>query len=157
MLKRDIAYGDLFASLGLIALSAYILKESTGWVVYGSEGPGPGFFPIMYGLLMLGLSLYLFQRSLRKGERASGKEPGEREGVVRALATWVGLAICVPLMIVLGFVIGFGIFAFFVIRFVFGRSYRASLVTAVCIVIALHLVFPVMLDAPLPTGMFWGF
>jgi putative tricarboxylic transport membrane protein len=157
MVKRDIAYGDLFASLGLIALSAYILKEGSGWVVYGSEGPGPGFFPIMYGIVMLGLSLYLFQRSVRKGGNGKAKEGLDHQGIARALATWAALAVCVPLMVVVGFVVGFGIVAFFLIRFVFERSYRTSIITAVCIAIALHLVFPVMLDAPLPVGMLWGF
>lgn len=156
MLSRNIAYGDLFASLGLIALSAYILKEGSGWVVYGSEGPGPGFFPIMYGVIMLGLSLYLFQRSVRKGTGKS-KGPLDYQGIARALATWAALAVCVPLMVVVGFVVGFGFVALFLIRFVFERSWRTSIVTAVCIAIALHLVFPVMLDAPLPVGMLWGF
>jgi putative tricarboxylic transport membrane protein len=146
----------LFASLGLIALSAYILKEGSGWVVYGSEGPGPGFFPIMYGVIMLGLSLYLFQRSVRKGTGKS-KGPLDYQGIARALATWAALAVCVPLMVVVGFVVGFGFVALFLIRFVFERSWRTSIVTAVCIAIALHLVFPVMLDAPLPVGMLWGF
>ena len=156
MLKRDIAYGDLFASLGLIALSAYILREGSGWVVYGSEGPGPGFFPIMYGIVMLGLSLFLFQRSVRKGTSKS-KGPLDYQGIARALATWAALAVCVPLMVVVGFVVGFGIVAFFLIRFVFERSYRTSAIVAICIAVALHLVFPVMLDAPLPVGMLWGF
>jgi putative tricarboxylic transport membrane protein len=156
MLSRNIAYGDLFASLGLIALSAYILKEGSGWVVYGSEGPGPGFFPIMYGVIMLGLSLYLFQRSVRKGTGKS-KGPLDHQGIARALATWAALAVCVPLMVVVGFVVGFGFVALFLIRFVFERSWRTSIITAVCIAIALHLVFPVMLDAPLPVGMLWGF
>lgn len=156
MLSRNIAYGDLFASLGLIALSAYILKEGSGWVVYGSEGPGPGFFPIMYGVIMLGLSLYLFQRSVRKGTGKS-KGPLDYQGIARALATWAALAVCVPLMVVVGFVVGFGFVALFLIRFVFERSWRTSIITAVCIAIALHLVFPVMLDAPLPVGMLWGF
>ncbi|QJP15861.1 tripartite tricarboxylate transporter TctB family protein [Starkeya sp. ORNL1] len=146
----------MFASLGLIALSAYILKEGSGWVVYGSEGPGPGFFPIMYGVIMLGLSLYLFQRSVRKGTGKS-KGPLDYQGIARALATWAALAVCVPLMVVVGFVVGFGFVALFLIRFVFERSWRTSIITAVCIAIALHLVFPVMLDAPLPVGMLWGF
>jgi putative tricarboxylic transport membrane protein len=156
MLSRNIAYGDLFASLGLIALSAYILKEGSGWVVYGSEGPGPGFFPIMYGVIMLGLSLYLFQRSVRKGTGKS-KGPLDYQGIARALATWAALAVCVPLMVVVGFVVGFGFVALFLIRFVFERSWRTSIITAICIAVALHLVFPVMLDAPLPVGMLWGF
>jgi len=156
MMKRNIAAGDLFASLGLVILSAYILREGSRWVVYGSEGPGPGFFPIMYGVLMLAISLYLFQRSVR-GRPSKAPSPADRQGTTRALVTWAALAASVPLMVVLGFVVGFGLFVFVLVKVIFQRSYRTSLIAAVSIPAALHLVFRVLLNSPLPPGMLWGF
>lgn len=153
---RDIAKGDFFASLGLIILSAYILKEGSRWVVYGSEGPGPGFFPIMYGLTMLAISLYLLWRSLRRHSKALVGR-ADRQGTARAMVTWVALAASVPLMVFLGFVVGFGLIVFFLVKVIFERSYQTSIIVAVSIAIALHLVFPVMLQSPLPAGMLWGF
>jgi hypothetical protein len=60
-------------------------------------------------------------------------------------------------MWVLGFVIGFGLVLFFILRFVFGRPLLGAAITAAAIVLALHLTFPVLLGSPLPTGMFWDF
>jgi putative tricarboxylic transport membrane protein len=155
-MTRDIAKGDFFASLGLIVLSAYILKEGSRWVVYGSEGPGPGFFPIMYGVTMLAISLYLLQRSVRRRCTAHG-DPADRQGTARALVTWAALAASVPLMLVLGFVVGFGLIVLFLVKVIFERSYKTSIIVAVSIAVALHLVFPVLLRSPLPAGKLWGF
>jgi putative tricarboxylic transport membrane protein len=159
MVRRNIAYGDLLSSAALIGLATYIMLEGRKWAIYGSEGPGPGFFPIMYGTAMLALSLYLLQRSIRVGAapRPEGKEPTDIKGVISALLTWVALAICIPMMLVLGFTVGFGLFAFVIIKVIFQRTYKTSLIAAASIAVTLHLIFPVLLQAPLPVGMLWGF
>jgi hypothetical protein len=74
-----------------------------------------------------------------------------------AFLSWVGIIASIPLMWLLGFVVGFGLFVVFMVKVVFGRSWRASVITAVAIVAALHLIFPVLLGAPLPVGRFWSF
>jgi putative tricarboxylic transport membrane protein len=159
MVRRNIAYGDLLSSVALSCLATYILLEGRKWAIYGSEGPGPGFFPIMYGSVMLVLSLYLLQRSVRVGAppRPADKAPTDPKGVVSALLTWGALALCIPLMLVLGFTAGFGLFAFVIIKFVFQQSLKTSLIAAAGIAVSLHIVFPVLLQAPLPVGMLWGF
>jgi len=154
--KKNILYGDLCSSILLIALGIVILRESSTWVIFGTEGPGPGFFPLMYGAILVVLSLYLLLRSF-KGSPEDDREPLDRQGITKALTTWAALAVSVPLMVVLGFMLGFGLVAFFMIRFVFERSYRTSAIVALSIAVVLHLLFPVLLEAPLPPGMLWGF
>ena len=51
--------GDFWSGLALAALGAWIVREARGWPYMTEEGPGPGFFPVWYGSLMVVLSLPL--------------------------------------------------------------------------------------------------
>ena len=54
---------NFLAGLALACLSIYILHTASRWTLFNAEGPGPGFFPMGYGLIMLGCSLVLiYQR-----------------------------------------------------------------------------------------------
>lgn len=153
-----IAKGDLITGLGLTAFGAYIVWQSSHWVIFGPDGPGPGFFPIFYGALMFLVAGYLALRSLRTASANHQAEDEEdHKGVWGALGAWVCLALSIPLMTVLGFVAGFSIFAFVLIRFIFGQPYLRAAVAAVAIAVALHIIFPVLLAVELPEGMLWGF
>ncbi|MCS0497188.1 tripartite tricarboxylate transporter TctB family protein [Ancylobacter sp. MQZ15Z-1] len=151
--------GDLIAGVGLTALGAYIVWESSAWKFFGPEGPGPGFFPIFYGGLIVVVAIYLAFRSLRvapaEGIFADDEEK-DPKGVWAALAAWVGLALAIPLMDIFGFMAGFGIFTFLLVRFIFGQSYLRAFIVAAAITVALHILFPVLLEVDLPEGMFWG-
>ena len=48
---------DVWSGLALAALGAYIVFRARGWDYLTPEGPGPGFFPLWYGVAMLGLSM----------------------------------------------------------------------------------------------------
>jgi hypothetical protein len=151
--------GDLISGAVLLLLSIYILKTASQWTLFGSEGPGPGFFPFGYGIIMCGFSVALVYQALwgRKVAPDPAAEPATRGGTLAALATWLALAASIPLMWVLGFVVGFGLVIFFIVRVIFGRTLLASAITATAIVLALYTMFPVLLSSPLPTGMFWDF
>jgi putative tricarboxylic transport membrane protein len=151
---------NLLAGAGLACLSLYILYAASRWTLFSAEGPGPGFFPIVYGLLMLGLSLVLvYQRLTTPVERPLLRErtDTDRTGFVAALLTWTAIVASIPLMWLLGFTVGFGLAVLFMVKVVFGRSWPTSLITAAAISVGLYLVFPVMLSAPLPIGQFWSF
>jgi putative tricarboxylic transport membrane protein len=150
--------GDLLSGAALAALAAYIIHASSQWTLLGPEGPGPGFFPLGYGMLMLGCSLALIAAALfRRGPDEAPAETVEPAGTIDALVTWGALAASVPLMWLLGFVVGFGLVIFFIVRFVFRRTLLGSVITAAGVVLALHLVFPVLLGSPLPVALYWGF
>ena len=53
-LKGDVVSGAVLAALGV-----YIISEARQWNYVGPEGPGPGFFPLWYGIAMVILSLWL--------------------------------------------------------------------------------------------------
>jgi putative tricarboxylic transport membrane protein len=151
---------NFLAGLGLACLSIYILYAASRWTLFNSEGPGPGFFPVGYGLLMLGFSLALIYQRVTAPVDARPKVAQtalDESGFRAALLSWVAIIASVPLMWLLGFTVGFGLAVLFMVKVVFGRSWLVSLVTAVAIVGGLYLVFPVLLGASLPVGRFWSF
>jgi putative tricarboxylic transport membrane protein len=149
---------NFIAGLILACLSIYIIYTANHWTKFNSEGPGPGFFPFGYGLLMLGLSVALiYQRLTASAAAPAATHAADRAGRTAAFLSWAGIIASIPLMWLLGFVIGFGLFVVFMVRVVFGRSWRTSVITAAAISGSLYLVFPVLLGAALPVGRFWGF
>ena len=87
--------GDIVSGAVLAGLGVFIIVEARGWEYLGPDGPGPGFFPIWYGIAMLVLSLLLVGWSVRRtvapesGGRVNWREVG------RALTTWAAFAACI--------------------------------------------------------------
>ena len=50
---------DFWSGLALAALGGYIVVQARGWDYLTDDGPGPGFFPLWYGVGILACSLYL--------------------------------------------------------------------------------------------------
>ena len=50
---------DLWSGLALGGLGAYVVVQASRWEYLGADGPGPGFFPLWYGIAMVALSLAL--------------------------------------------------------------------------------------------------
>jgi hypothetical protein len=135
---------------GLALLGLYIAVTSARWDIYGPAGPGPGFFPLLYAGIMTVLAAALALRGLRTRSVPAAPSEGEPRA---AAATWLALAASIPLMAALGFLGGFGLLALFLVRVVFGKSYRTSLIAAVAVTASLYLLFQVALDLELPAGL----
>lgn len=134
----------------LTGLGAYIVLEARQWEYLGPDGPGPGFFPMWYGLAMIALSLAVVATGLRS---RAGPGPAVNWREVRwALAAWLGLAASAALLKPLGFLLTFALFTFFLVCVVYGRSAARAAVVAVCAALAFYLVFPMALGVDLPKG-----
>ena len=134
----------------LAGLGIYIIVEARGWEYLGPDGPGPGFFPLWYGIALVGLSLLLLGSSFRGGRAAS--KPANWREVGRALAAWAGFAACVGLLKVLGFLLAFGLFTFFLVAVMYRRSLATAAAVSVGVALSFYLVFPVALNVALPVG-----
>jgi len=87
--------GDLWSGVALAALGAYIVIQARQWEYLGTDGPGAGFFPLWYGVAILGLSLLLIVLHLRRGSARGNALDWTRLG--RAFSTWFALAVSVAL------------------------------------------------------------
>jgi putative tricarboxylic transport membrane protein len=144
--------GEVVSGAALFALGAYIILESRQWEYLGADGPGPGFFPMWYGIGLIVLSAALIVTHLRAPEPAAPVS-GESGGKGRSLAAWLGLVVCVALLKPLGFVIAFALYSLFLVRFLYGQSLGRSVAVAVGGAAGFYLLFDVALNVALPTGV----
>lgn len=138
--------GAVLAGLGI-----FIIVEARGWEYLGPDGPGPGFFPLWYGVCMVALSVFLAAMSFAQSARGTARvvEWGE---VGRALAAWAGLALCLGLLKVLGFLLAFGLFTFFLVAVMYRRPLGVALAVAAGMSAGFYLLFPLALNVGLPVG-----
>jgi len=144
--------GNIVSGAVLAGLGLFIILEARKWDYLGTEGPGPGFFPLWYGLLMVALSLVLIVTSLMQRGAPAGRPVNWHE-VGRALTAWLALAVCVALLKVLGFVIAFGLFTFFLVFLMYRRPVMPSIAVAIGVCLGFYLLFPFALNVGLPVGV----
>ena len=151
---------NAFAGLVLVALGAFIVQQSVHWEFLGRNGPGVGFFPLVYGTLIVVLALVLVGKSLLAARRTSGlpaTHSGSAPGkVLAAVSVWLAFAATVALMKFIGFFVALGLLVMFMTRFVFSRSQRFSLLAGLLVPLSFFVVFSLLLKVQLPVGIWTG-
>jgi len=133
---------DFWSGLALAALGAYIVVQARGWDYLTEDGPGPGFFPLWYGIAILACSAWLV---------VSGKTvSADWRGTGRALAAWAAIALSVALLKLVGFALSFGALAFFMVAVMYRRPPAVAALVALCTVAGFYLIFPLALGVALP-------
>jgi putative tricarboxylic transport membrane protein len=145
---------DVVAGLALAGLGSYVAWRALDWDLLTEEGPGPGFFPLGYGVLMVALSALLVLRAILQPRHGGG--PAEVAGHLRALLTWAVFAGSAFAMQWVGFVAGFAILSAFVVAFVFQRGWTRAAAVGLACAGGFWLVFAQIMGVGLPTGP-WGF
>ena len=146
--------GDFWSGLALAALGAYIVVQAWQWDYLTDEGPGPGFFPMWYGSLMVILSVVLVATSVLKRPAGPGKAmPWNDLG--RAMLCWAAFVASIALMPVAGFMVSFALLTWFIVKVMCGERQRTAIVVAVGGAVFFYLLFDVALDLSLPRGLFF--
>ena len=148
---RLLRNGDFVSGVALAGLGVFIVVEAWQWEYMGRDGPGPGFFPLWFGIAMVALSLLLVALSVKKRGAVSDKAV-DWSKVGNALYAWAGLALCVALLTVLGFVLSFGLFVFFLVLVIYRRPLGTAVATGVALPVVFYLLFQVALSLELPVG-----
>ena len=151
MEEKVIKTGDIVSGGVLAGLGVYIIVEAKGWEYIGPDGPGPGFFPLWYGIAMVALALLLVATSLRDRGAEADKPVNWRE-VGRAMLAWAGLALCVGLLKILGFLLAFGLFTFFLVAVMYRRPLGTAVAVSAGVCVSFYLLFPLALNVALPVG-----
>ena len=151
MQDRTRSLGDLWSGLALAALGVYIIVEALQWDYVTPEGPGPGFFPLWYGMAMLALSAALVVSELRR--RSAGATAINWNPLGRALSTWLALAASVALLKPLGFVVSFALLTYFIVAVMYRRPLKTAALVAAASAAGFFLVFQLALGVSLPVGV----
>jgi putative tricarboxylic transport membrane protein len=142
--------GDVVSGAVLAALGAFIVSEAWQWPYGSEEGPGPGFFPLWYGIVMVVLSLFLVAKSLLPA--ATAGKGTDWTGIGRALGVWAAFAGSIALMNVLGFLTALALLTLFIVAMMYGRPLKVALAVAVGNAAGFYLVFALGLQLNLPVG-----
>ena len=142
--------GDFWSGLALAALGAYIVGQAWSWVYLGEEGPGPGFFPLWYGSLMVVLSLSLVVNAVRKNAAST---PVQWPDVRRALLCWVAFVVSIALMPLAGFIVSFALLTWFIVAVMARRPQRVAIPLAIGGALFFYALFDLALDLTLPKGL----
>jgi putative tricarboxylic transport membrane protein len=132
---------DFWSGLALAALGGYIVYTARGWEYLGQDGPGPGFFPLWYGIAMLVLSAMLV---------LTGKSEASWRGAGRALAAWLAFAISVAVIKLAGFLVALAALSFFIVTVMYRRPAGVAALVAAGLAAGFYLVFPLALGVALP-------
>ena len=146
---RLLKNGEFVSGAVLAGLGVFIIMEAWQWEYLGPDGPGPGFFPLWYGVGLLVLSVTLMVVHARQ---APAPESRGMMGTGRAFATWAALVACVALLKGLGFIVAFSLFALFIVRFLYRQPFGKALAVAAGGAVGFYLLFDVALNVALPAG-----
>lgn len=135
---------DLWSGLALGGLGAYIIVTASRWEYLGQDGPGPGFFPLWYGIAMTALSLLLVAGSLKKQTKIDWSD------APRALATWAAFAAMCAAFKLIGFLPAFALLTFFIVAVMYRRPLKVAAAVSVALSAGFYLVFPLALGVKLP-------
>ncbi|MBX9810232.1 MAG: tripartite tricarboxylate transporter TctB family protein [Burkholderiales bacterium] len=145
--------GDVISGVVLAALGLYIIAEARRWEYLGADGPGPGFFPLWYGVIMVVLALLLIGGNLLRRGAGKTARPVDWQGTGRALLMWSAFAVSIALLKVLGFFLSFSLLTLFVVAVMYRRPLRQALVIAAGGALGFYLLFPLALNVSLPVGV----
>ncbi len=152
-MQSKLIKGDVMSGAVLAALGVYIISEARQWDYLTQEGPGPGFFPLWYGIAMILLALLLIGSNLLRRSAVRAESVDWRR-VRHALFAWTAFVASIALLKPLGFQLSFALLTFFVVAGIYRRPLPAALAIAVGCSLGFYLVFPLALNVSLPVGMF---
>jgi putative tricarboxylic transport membrane protein len=154
---KSLDKSELIAALLLIALGAFVAIKAWDWPYLTKDGPGPGFFPLWIGGLLVGLSVLLIALQYSDARKAGKAPPATNwKGARPVLVGWVALMVAVALLKPAGFAVAYALLAAFLVRVVFRQSWFAALMVSVVSAAAFWLVFAKLLRVQIPAGP-WGF
>jgi putative tricarboxylic transport membrane protein len=135
---------DFWSGLVLGGLGAYIIVTASRWEYLGQDGPGPGFFPLWYGIAMSALSLVLVFSSLKSQTRIDWSD------APRALAAWGAFALMCAAFKLIGFLPAFALLTFFLVAVMYRRPLKVAAAVSTALTAGFYLLFPLALGVKLP-------
>jgi putative tricarboxylic transport membrane protein len=145
MRTADIITASLLTALGLLVLGEAI-RLGFRW---GPDGPQSGFFPFWLSLILIGHSVAIVVRAIR---RHSEKPFVAHEQLRSVLTVAVPAAAMVLITQFFGLYLASALYLGFYVRWVGKHSWFTALALAVCVPVATFVVFERWFLVPLPKG-----
>lgn len=143
----DLALSAVFAALGLVWVMG--AAELPRW---DRETPGPGFLPLVFGVLLLGFAAVSAAQAILTPAGPAEDQAGLRKPLMVLLIT----AGAVTALETAGFVLAIFAMLFALYAVVERKAPVPALLAAAAVTGSLHVIFAVCLAVPLPPGPFGG-
>ena len=141
---------DFIGGVVVLTLGLAVIYFSSQLQYYSEFGPGPGFLPLWVGICITGFAIVLIFNILKKHEKVGAFfKTRTREGF-KLLIFVIATFLLLPL---LGFSMGFGLFAGATMRVMGKHSWIACSLTAIGIAVGIRYIFGHWLNIPLPKGI----
>jgi putative tricarboxylic transport membrane protein len=146
---------DAVSGVIIAVLGALVLVQSLQLSFYIEGIPGPGFFPALVAIALIGLGAWLVITRLRAARDADdGFELPSRHQATRSLSLW-GVVLAAALLVSpLGFPLAMLLLVGVVLFVIEGRRGLGPVLTTILIPLLAWLVFAELLQVPLPAGPF---
>ena len=144
---------DLISGIILLVGGAAVFLKSLTYPIGTFRTPGAGLFPLIASILLIGLSAILTLQALlpKKGKAIEPTpffpEKGAPRRILLGFAGLVGYRYLLP---VVGFAPSTGIFILFLIKFLGGYGWKASIFSALVTAVIAYYLFQVWLKIPMP-------
>lgn len=150
--KRDLGSGLFFLGIG-----AGFVLASFRYTMWDRYGPGPGFFPLVLGVLFSGLSLLLLAATMLRNVKADDEITASdtlKLSVIGRTVAYVALLFCFYLFFNgLGFLLTILLFMIGTLLLLGKRSLTFTLSLSILSSVMVYLVFVRLLGVPLPGGI----
>jgi putative tricarboxylic transport membrane protein len=151
-MRLKAAPGELVLGLAFVGVGAFWIVTALKLPMWEGFAPSSGFLPLIYGVLLIGLSVAALMLDAGSGDAPEDAAGSDRRPLVVIAALAAGIAGIEPA--------GFATSMFLTMLFLFRVAERLplllSLLTAGGSTLALTLIFRTWLGVPLPVGP-WGF
>lgn len=147
-----VGWGDLGLSLTFAALGLVWVMGAADLPKWDRETPGPGFLPIVFGVLLMGFALLTAAQSVFVPALATEDQGGIRKPLMVLLITALAVTALEPA----GFVLTMFAMLLALYALVERKPPVSALLAAAAVTGSLHVIFAVWLAVPLPAGPFGG-
>jgi hypothetical protein len=146
--------GEIIIGFGLALLGVFWTLKSLELSYMGRFSPGSGFLPFWIGLCLTMFSACLLFARFRAAGGMDTMEVIASGEWRKPLVIAVGLAVCVLIIDLVGFLVAVSLYLCFLLKFVEHRSWTTTLSVGVGATVVMFFLFRSWLGVPLPLGFF---
>lgn len=146
---------DAFSGAVIAVFGAFVLVQSLQLSFYLEGVPGPGFFPALVAIALIGLGAWLVVTRWRATrDPADGFKLPSRQQATRSLGLWVTILAAALLVAPLGFPLAMFLLVAVILFVLEGRRGLGPILATILIPVLSWLLFAELLQVPLPAGPF---
>ncbi len=151
---RSFVKSEKITAAVALAVSAFIIVESRKYPLGTVDNPGPGFLPLLTGIVLGVMSLILLTKSFMEvSSRGQGAGWPNREGAVKIAFVFIVLVLFTVFFEITGYFINIFVLFFVLLRPVGKQRWPVTISVSMGAVLASYLLFDLWLKIPLPRGI----